>query len=277
MTDVKVSQEWSLQFIGQTLQIEQRNKAMNAFVARLFEKLRENDIYALLVKGQGIAQCYERPLWRASGDVDLFVPCEQVGTTEAVLANLSEKEEREISEREHVAYRINNWEVELHGTLSSQLGKRIDNVIDEVQEDTFQKKHVRRWDNNGTEVWIPSADNDTFFVFTHILQHFFRGGIGLRQICDWCRLLWVFRDQIDVKLLDNRLNKAGIRNEWLTFASLAVERLGMPQDAIPLYLAEKKWTGKSKRVLALILETGNFGHNRDISYQEKYGFIFLEK
>ena len=29
---VEVPQEWALQFIGQTLQIEQRNKAMNEFV-----------------------------------------------------------------------------------------------------------------------------------------------------------------------------------------------------------------------------------------------------
>ena len=32
--DVKIPQEWSLQFIGSTLQIEQRNKAMIAFVGK---------------------------------------------------------------------------------------------------------------------------------------------------------------------------------------------------------------------------------------------------
>lgn len=30
---------------------------MNKFVGQLIEKLRKEDIYALLVKGQGIAQC----------------------------------------------------------------------------------------------------------------------------------------------------------------------------------------------------------------------------
>lgn len=56
-----------LQWIGEVQVIEQRNKAMNQFVAELIEKLRKADIYALLVKGQGIAQCYEKPLWRCSG------------------------------------------------------------------------------------------------------------------------------------------------------------------------------------------------------------------
>ena len=38
---------------------------MNAYVAELIKKLSENDIHAILVKGQGIAQCYEKPLWRS--------------------------------------------------------------------------------------------------------------------------------------------------------------------------------------------------------------------
>lgn len=36
--DVKVPQEWVLQFIGQSLQIEQQNQAMNSFISGLIEK-----------------------------------------------------------------------------------------------------------------------------------------------------------------------------------------------------------------------------------------------
>ena len=55
-----------LQWIGEVQLIEQQNLAMNKFVAQLIESLRKESIYALLVKGQGIAQCYEKPMWRAS-------------------------------------------------------------------------------------------------------------------------------------------------------------------------------------------------------------------
>ena len=71
--DVKVPQAYALQFVGYTLQIEQRNRVMNEFVGRLIEKLRREDVYSLLVKGQGVAQCYVRPLWRSSGDVDILL------------------------------------------------------------------------------------------------------------------------------------------------------------------------------------------------------------
>ena len=67
VSDVKIPKEVILRFVGCTLQIEQQNKAMNAFIADLIERLRKEDIYAILVKGQGIAQCDEKPLWRSSG------------------------------------------------------------------------------------------------------------------------------------------------------------------------------------------------------------------
>ena len=71
--DVKVPKEMALQFAGQTLQLEQHNQLMNVFVAELIERLRKKDVYCLLVKGQGVAQCYERPLWRCAGDIDLLL------------------------------------------------------------------------------------------------------------------------------------------------------------------------------------------------------------
>ena len=74
-----------LQWIGEVQMIEQRNKEMNAFVAELIEILRKNDIYALLVKGQGMAQCYEKPLWRSSGDIDLFLSYDNYQKTKTLL------------------------------------------------------------------------------------------------------------------------------------------------------------------------------------------------
>ena len=44
VADIKVSKEVLLQFIGQAIHIEQRNIAMNAFVATLIERLRNADI-----------------------------------------------------------------------------------------------------------------------------------------------------------------------------------------------------------------------------------------
>lgn len=273
ISDMKVPQQWALQFAGQTILLEKRNKEMNDFIAKLIELLRKNNIYTLLVKGQGIAQCYERPLWRACGDVDLLLSESNYIEAKKLLTPLANTVNVENKKRKHIGFYFDSWLVELHGTLYTRQLIRLNKVIDEVQHDVFYFGNVRSWMNGHTTVFLPSPDNDVFFVFAHIIQHYFGGGVGLRQICDWCRLLWSFKDSINISLLENRLQRAGMTTEWKTFAALAVEYLGMPVEAMPLYSADNRWRKKARKVLVFVIKTGNLGHNIDAGYRKKYPFI----
>lgn len=266
----------ALQFVGSALQLEQRNKAMNEFVACLIEELRNADCYAVLVKGQGVAQCYERPLWRACGDVDLLLSRDNYKKAKTILASRAEKINEEDKNRLHLAMTIDGWIVELHGTLLTGISRSLNKVVSQVQSDIFYGEEVRSWMNGKTQVFLPSADNDVFLVFSHILEHFYVEGIGLRQICDWCRLLWAYRGELDLRLLESRLRKAGILAEWKGFSALVVNTLGMPVEAMPLY--DSRFSGKGSRIMEYVLETGNFGHNKDNSYRtktSKLGGLFI--
>lgn len=271
-SNVKPPQELLLQWIGEVQMLEQQNKEMNHFIAELIEKLRNADIYTLLVKGQGIAQCYECPLWRTCGDVDLFLSDINYDKAKEYLLPLASSTEPEAESTKHLGMTLDSWVVELHGTMRSRILSRMDKVIDEVQKDVFYGGNVRSWINGKTTVFLPSADNDVIFVFTHILKHFFRGGIGLRQICDWCRLLWTYRDKIDIKLLEKRIIRAGIMSEWKAFAALAVNTLGMPVESMPLYNSNKIWKKKADKILAIVLKTGNFGRNERV-YNDQRSYI----
>lgn len=262
----RVPQELLLQWIGEVQMIEQQNKAMNIFVAKLIDHLRSQDIYALLVKGQGIAQCYERPLWRASGDVDLLLSDVNYEKAKKVLLPLAIDAEQEYKSFKHIGMTLKgDYVVELHGTMHSRLSKRVDIGIDEAQKDVFYGSSVRSWLNGSTQIFLPSANNDVVFVFTHILHHFYIEGIGLRQICDWCRLLRTYKDSLDLRLLESRIRKMGLMSEWKAFAALAVDWLGMPVEVMPLYSSDKKWSKKAEKIIGFVLETGNFGHNRRVA------------
>ena len=102
--------------------------------------------------------------------------------------------------------------------------------------------------NGKTQVFLPGYDCDAIYVFTHILQHFYKGGIGLRQVCDWCRLLWTFKDKLNLELLESQIRKAGLMSEWKAFGVFAVEYLGMPKEAMPFYSDSPKWSIKAKRI-----------------------------
>lgn len=268
--DVKVPQDDVLQFVGSALQIEQQNIAMNNFVAQLIEKLRKEDVYAVLVKGQGVAQCYERPLWRVSGDVDLLLCESNYEKAKKVLLPLASNIDAEQVKRKHLALTIDDWVVELHGTLHTNLWKRLERLMDEAQSEIFYNGHVRSWMNGRTQVFLPKADEDVVFVFAHILQHFFIEGIGLRQMCDWCRLLYTYRNEINRKLLEQRLKSARLMEKWKVFAVFAVEYLGMPADTMPFYGSSKCLNRKANMVMTLVMDAGNFGQGKDKSYKEKH-------
>lgn len=265
-----------LQWIGEVQVIEQRNKEMNGFIAELIEKLRKEDIYAILVKGQGIAQCYEKPLWRSSGDVDLLLSKDNHEKAKAFLLPLGDIAEPEEARKKHFAMQIEQWTVELHGTLHVGLSARVDRMLDNVQYDIFHGGMVRSWVNGQTQVFLPAAVEDVVYVFAHILQHFYKGGIGLRQICDWCRLLWTYRESLNHEYLESKIRETGLMSEWKAFGAFAVRYLGMPIEAIPLLNANEDLSAnikKTDKICGFILEVGNFGHNRDNSYFQKHSYI----
>ena len=268
--DEKVPKEVTLQVVGQILQLEQRNLAMNNFIRELVENMRQRDIYTLLIKGQGIAQCYEKPLWRCSGDVDLLLSDSNYYKAKDYLIPLAVSSRVEGDFGLHQELIIEPWVVELHGDIQNGLSRKIDRMLKEVKKNLFYRENVRSWINGNTTIYLPCVDDDVIIVFTHIIKHLFKGGIGLRQICDWCRLLWKFGESIDKKLLEKRISSMSLMTEWRVFAVLAVEYLGMPIEAMPLYDNSAKWKKKADRIMRFVLYVGNFGHNKDYSYQSRY-------
>ncbi len=266
VVDIKVPKDIALEFAGAALQLEQSNSAMNKYVAHLIGCMRGRGIYTLLLKGQGIAKSYERPLWRACGDIDLFLSNKNYIKAKEYIGPLASSIEPEGIYNKHLGVVIDGWNVELHGNLKGGISSRIDKELDDIYTDTFNNGAVSSCEIAGTRVFLLSKENDVIYVFTHFLQHFYRGGIGLRQICDWCRLIWVYRDSLRVHVIENRLRKMGLVSEWKAFGALAVDYLGMDSTYIPLYSVDRKWSRKANRICQFILEVGNFGHNRDMSY-----------
>ncbi len=255
---------------------EQRNKAMNDFVNWLIARLREEAVEAVIVKGQGLAHCYARPKWRACGDIDLFLTPENYEKARVVLLPISSSSGKEIIYEKHLDMLIGGFAVEIHGTMNTSVSDRIDITQSAIQERMFREKRFRTWQNGGVDVLLPEPDDDVIFVFVHIVKHFYKGGIGMRQICDWCRLLWTYKDTFDRELLLVRLKRMDIMDEWKGLAALAVDYLGIPSDAMPFYDASAKWSSKARKILRIVLQKGNFGHKEDRSYYQKRSYIAIK-
>lgn len=269
-SNVKPPQELLLQWIGEVQMLEQQNKAMNEFVAQLNKRIWQSEIFGLLVKGQGVAQCYEKPLWRTSGDIDLLLSEENYQKAKDVLTPIADELSGENKVTKHQAFVIKGFAVELHGKMPFGMSRRVDRGIDEAMRDCFNGGNVNSWQNGNTMVFVPSPANHIIFVFTHFLHHFFIEGVGLRQICDWCRLLYTYREKLDLRLLESRIKRMGLMTEWKVFYHLATKYFGMPDLDSRFMVQDSRLDAKAEKVLKRILKSGNFGHNNDLSYRAKY-------
>lgn len=101
-------------------------------------------MYTVHVKGPGIAQCYEKPLWLACGDVDLILSDDNYKKAKSGLLPLAIDVENEYEEIKHIGMTMpGGFVVEFHGTLHSRLSKRVDEVNDESLNDVFLSGRVR--------------------------------------------------------------------------------------------------------------------------------------
>lgn len=260
-------------FAKKVYSIEQFNLKMNKFISLVIGKLESEGLHPVLLKGQGIAQAYRFSLRRNCGDVDLLIAAGEFEAARKILVPRAARVIGDNSKDPHVAMFLSRFILELHGSLHVFLTKRQDAMLDDMMERMFSDGDFRVWDNDGTAVNLPSVNVDAVYVFCHILQHLFREGVGLRQVCDLCRLLYFYRDEIDRDLLQSRILEMKLQTEWKAFATLMVDWLGMPVECIPMYDASKKYSRKARRIVSYMLSSGNMGKNRDVSYKKKYPYL----
>jgi hypothetical protein len=228
----------------------------------MVEKMRAAEIYTVLVKGQGVAQCYEKPLWRPSGDVDFLLSEANYKKAKNLLLPLSSSNKKEERYSQHLGMSIGQWYVEIHGSLRTGLSTKVDREVDAAQNSVFIGGNVRSWDNNDTLVFLPAPNEDVFFVFTHFVKHFYKEGMSLRQICDWCRLLWTYRESLNLGLMKKRIKRAGLMREWKVFGALAVEYLGMDAEAMPFFNDNHSLDFKKKAEKLVAFVLGGYSGNK---------------
>lgn len=240
--------------------IRRANRRLDAVLAELEAGLRREGIEGILLKGQGVARAYLHPELRMCGDIDLYP-----GKGDAylrcceIVRSLGESEGREDESEKHFHFNRRGCSIEIHSHVMLAadpfVNRRLQRWTDEMLDDPSKLRHV---EINGVEVNLPPVDFDAVFILQHIANHLLKGGIGLRQLCDWSRYLHVHAAEIDRARLGNNLRTLRLMNCWQLFGWLAVNRLGLPEAEMPFY--SPRHEKRALRCLRIILRKGNFGH-----------------
>lgn len=238
--------------IGQLLM---NNRSINQALTIIVEELNRTAIPYCLLKGQGIGSYYNEPEARVGGDIDLYVGKYQQKAIETLLP-LTNQRKYSINGK-HANLSINGTEVELHRYVDSMISAKHNEVFWQwSEEDLFY--HAKTIIINKKEVRIPEATFNAFSIFYHLFRHFLISGVGLRQLCDWARLLYCEKDNIDRELLRSKLRLFGIDEGWDAFMTLLENHLFLPASAA-IYCSDRCSGKKESHIMRHILNDGNFG------------------
>ena len=246
-------------FLGDMMITAQRNAKLNRFIPKLFALL--GGVPAFLVKGQSLAADYPEPARRQPGDIDLLVPPSAYEAAKAALLPQASKvldEEREIW---HQGMYFKSGEVEVHGSISTLMSRKLDRKLAALLAEQFDGRELPTVTIADSPVPVPEAGFNAVYISVHFLQHYWAGGVGLRQLVDWTVFNSVHKREIHPVLLEMTLRDLGLLRLWQVFTGFAQEYLGCPAEKLPL--AKAPDAKRNARIWAHLERSGNFGKNTD--------------
>jgi len=265
--DVGAKENLLIQWMGESGMIARQNMKLNANAASLFGKLEDKGFECCLLKGQGNAQLYPNPLERTCGDIDVWIRPKRAdrndstGQQKADIRQVIKFAKAANPSARAIYHHIDvppykGSEVELHYRphfmQSLWYNARLQRFFRQHADEQFRHKISI----DGNEIAVPTQAFNIVFEISHIYQHLFKEGIGLRQILDYYYLLTSADKQTETRSKYNSLlNHLGLKDIAGAICWILVEKFGMDKD----YCIVEPNERRGRFVLDEILAGGNFG------------------
>lgn len=257
----------TLQF--NAIRVEEANKFQLEELSKFFTQFKRHGLNPVLLKGQGLAKYYLDPYRRQPGDFDILA-CDISGYKKIcdILTACG-------------ATKLNHESIQ-HSTYCLKRNIIENHKMTQPMISPFSNKRWRSFEK--AELWkeedylaiednlirIPPVDYNVCYIFNHAFQHLTRGGVGLKQFCDWARYIYVNRDRIDQKKVIAVLKEIGLLQAASLFEEFNIEYLGFPEEMRLFDRFEDRIL--IDKLLEDILSSGNFGQ-ADVRKRREMNFI----
>lgn len=261
--DIQKNMQGYDEFLNQCAQIIRQNYKVNHVQAKVCGMLEAAAIDYVVIKGQGVAQCYSKPMLRCSGDIDLFFSEQNYERAKQLLKPLSAAVEDKPLTLE-CALAIGEVDIELHGAMTSGINKAADAHLQTILRKVISEDDTRSIAIGTCEITLPSANFDAIYILTHTIRHLGAFGISLRQVIDWTMHMHAAGSLIDRARLQSDVEAMHLGKLWRLFSRFAVEYLGAPEEDFAL--CGENSNGKAEpsdetgKLWQLIRVSGSFGH-----------------
>ncbi len=247
-----------LQLYQTIVRIEQSHELLNDRLSRMITLLQSEDIHAVLLKGQGVAQNYPNPARRQCGDIDLYIGKKNYKRACELVTKKGMVPKDSLESHKHLHFNYEGVDIELHRIVEKFPDPFKDKLFQQWTQYHLQTEKLNAWNLNDLEVLLPPPNFNALYIFNHAFHHFISDGVGCRQLCDWAIYLHKFHHHINKQELMDDLTSLGLLRPWQIFGCIAVDQLGLSKEEFPFY-TDKFREVSQKVILKDILSLGNFG------------------
>lgn len=253
------SEDRVMQLAGRQNKYAQYNQVHRDTIVQIDKTLKNNGIKAVFMKGQITGLRYPKPLHRQPGDIDFVVGKGDFAKTLDILETIGRVDRYLVHEHHGMAW-INGVTVEPHYKVHNYQRPSTDKAMQEMFAEVFPDKLITAG-IDGHEVSVFPPTFESVFLVSHMVNHVYEEGLGLRQVIDYAMFLDKCADMVDWLQHDERLCKMRMQRAFRIFSCICVTYLGLPlpHQIEPFSFREKEW---ARKMMEDILTVGNFGRGK---------------
>ena len=235
--------------------IRGKNRLFYQESARYTQLFAERGFRSAILKGQANARLYQDPLSRQPGDIDLWVE----GGRDSVIALVKE-----------MGYKVTDKDASVHHLQIHDAGNGITlevhfqpvvgtcNPIAKARVLRYLNAEIRNVERVPEGFCVPSMKFALVMQLLHIMHHFIFGGIGFKQIVDYCILL-KRSTEADRRAVSALLSRFGVKSFCSALMWIMSYVFGLESDRLLCKPNEKS----GQKVLAEVYDGGHFGRFRN--------------
>ena len=244
----------SIAFQEMALQIQS-----TATFLKFYEKLLEEDMKCLVVKGIVCRSLYLNPDARISGDEDLFLSGKDFAKFRKIAVEFGFVAVNEDEREWAFFHKDSGLKLEVHMKLFDDHSRTYAD-FNLPFEDSMENAVL--YDVHGVKIWTMNETDHMLYLILHSFKHLLHSGVGIRQICDMIIYAEHFGDRISWKHIFHEL-RAVNADVWFMnlldigkrYFGFSYKKAGISPKVRELYQEEMD----SKPLLEDIIKSGVYG------------------
>ena len=221
-----------------------KETAQERVVSEFLQKMEENGLRCLPLKGFYIKKKYPIPALRQMTDTDILIDADKIQEIIPIMESLGLKYDHDTLHE--VIFKNSQLVVELHKELiPSNLGK-----LYEYYKDGWSRAVLCTGKNF---VYKMSPEDTYIFAVNHIAKHYLHGGIGIKHVTD---IFVMSKEKMDGDYIKDELSTLGLGDFHQTLKAVANMWFSMDESA--------EYDQKILEMARFILGSGSFGNAENL-------------